>query len=96
MGDITLKYHQLDVFSVMAEKSIRPDKAKLLNMVVSHVVSKGPQGATSDEVEQSLGLSHQTASARLTEAKVKGLLMWSGTSRKTRSGRKAAVLVKYE
>jgi hypothetical protein len=38
-------------------------------------------------------LSHQTASARVTEAKIKGEIVDSGMKRATRSGRNAHVYV---
>lgn len=48
-------------------------------------------GATCDEVERLLGLSHQTASARIRELTQLGRLRDSGERRKTRTGRNARV-----
>lgn len=48
-------------------------------------------GATCDEVERALGLSHQTASARITELLARGVLFDSGMRRPTVTGRTARV-----
>lgn len=91
IDDITESRHGGNQESVDANYSIEDKKAKLRSMVLAYVKAQG--GATSDEVEQGLGLSHQTVSARMTELKVMGLLQPSGVKRPTRSGRKAMVLV---
>ena len=91
--DPTRNYHQGHENSVAAHDSIKPSKDALRLRIVNYIISRGLYGATSDEVEQGLGLTHQTASARLTEAKAKGELIVSGMKRKTRSGRKADVLI---
>lgn len=80
--------HQL---SLEAETSI--DKAALRSLVVRTIAMNGRHGATSDEVEQYLDMSHQTVSARFTEARRLGLIVESGERRETRSGRRAAVHV---
>lgn len=55
---------------------------------------KRVDGATCDEIEVALGLSHQTASARCSDLKNKFcLIVDSGERRKTRSGRNASVYV---
>lgn len=53
----------------------------------------GINGMTCWEVEQELGLSHQTASARIRELNLKGKLRDSGYRRRTGSGRQATVWV---
>lgn len=93
MSDVTRNYHGGNAQSVAAHDSVRQAKDVLRAKVVSYVASRGPSGATCDEVEVALQLSHQTCSARFTEAKARGTLVPSGTQRKTRSGRNAAVLV---
>lgn len=50
-----------------------------------------PFGATCDEIEHYLGLSHQTASARIRGLALKGDVLDSGNRRETRTGRKAIV-----
>lgn len=79
--------------SEAAARSVEPHLGRLCAMVVRYVRSQGARGATSDEVEEALGLRHQTASARLKQAKDLGVLVETDMRRLTRSGRKAAVLV---
>lgn len=75
-----------------AAERIEPSADTLRRMVLDHV--RGCQGgATCDEVEEKLGLRHQTASARLWELHKAGLVVDSGRTRKTRSGRSAVVWV---
>lgn len=71
-----------------------PSEAKRLLrvQVESFIRSKGPLGATSDEIEASLNLSHQTISPRLTELKTRGYVV-PGERRITRSGKYARALV---
>lgn len=91
--DITQVYHQNDIFSAMANKSIKNDKARLRSMVFAEISKAGAAGRTSDEVEAILNLPHQTISARITELKRDDKIILSGERRKTRSGRAAGVLV---
>lgn len=64
------------------------DAAKILAYIIKEDQS---DGATCDEIEVSLSLSHQTASARVRDLFQGGLIMDSGLRRKTRTGRKATV-----
>jgi predicted ArsR family transcriptional regulator len=75
--------------SSAAAKSIKPAVGKIKRQVLRFIREQG--GATCDEVEQYLELRHQTASARINELKVAGLIVATGDKRKTRSGRAAAV-----
>lgn len=94
MGDdITAGRHGGNAESAEANDSIAAVKPTLRKRVVEYVRSRGTDGATSDEIEVALGMRHQTASARITEAKQLGLLEKTGTRRPTRSGHSAAVLV---
>ena len=61
---------------------------------ILHRVMNSPLGATCDELEIRLGLSHQTASAAITEMAKSGMIVDSGERRHTRSGRKARVYVR--
>lgn len=90
--DVTAQKHGGNRESVEAHDSIRADKARLRSAVLDFIKAH-PFGCTSDEVEAGLGLSHQTVSARMTEAKADGKLVPTGERRKTRSGRNAAVYV---
>ncbi len=86
-----------DDTSEAAADSIEASAATLRGEVLrfvraqTHVPAFG--GATCDEIEQALGLRHQTASARCRELVLSGHLIRTDRRRKTRSGRAAAVLV---
>jgi len=92
-GDPTLNYHGGNQESTDAHDSIRAEKARLRARVVRYVERRGQRGATCDEIEVASGMSHQTISARCTEAKALGEVVDSGRRRPTRTGRNAAVLV---
>jgi len=57
------------------------------------LVERAEHGATDDEIEASLGLSHQTASARRRGLELKRKVFLSTETRKTRSGCSAGVYV---
>ena len=59
--------------------------------VLRFIRGKGFHGATDDEIEQSLGFRHQTASARRRGLVIQGKVRPSGKRRKTRTGRTATV-----
>jgi hypothetical protein len=62
--------------------------------VLAYIESCGERGATCDEAELALGMSHQTASARISEMSRRFLTICdSGVTRPTRSGRAAIVYV---
>lgn len=62
--------------------------------VLAFIRRRGDAGATADEVQVALSLTHQTGSARVSELANKfELIEDSGRRRKTRSGSKAAVYV---
>ena len=92
-GDPTENYHQGNLESAAAYDSIEEHKARILRQVLTYVEHCGADGATCDQIEYALALSHQTASARCTEAVARGLLVRTPLRRPTRSGRKASVLV---
>jgi predicted ArsR family transcriptional regulator len=74
-----------------AAESMRPHVSGLEADVLSCVKFFGD--ATCDELEERMGLAHQTASARLKGLADKGLIKDSGARRPTRSGRAARVYV---
>jgi hypothetical protein len=76
-----------------AAESVRTTAPIQQAAVLAYLAQCGPQGATVDEIEEALGLRHQSASARMTEAVRMGLAEDSGERRRTRSGRTAAVWV---
>lgn len=64
------------------------DVSKILAYIIRGDRSKG---ATCDEIEVALSLSHQTASARVRDLFKAGSIRDSGIRRNTRTGRKATV-----
>lgn len=91
--DICRKNHKGNPFSTQAHKTLVDAKKAILKQILDFVLSRGPHGATCEEIEELLGLSHQTASARCAELKALGAVRVAG-QRKTKSGRNAGVLVR--
>jgi len=71
-----------------ARKSVNP--ARLRAQILRLITRRRVRGATCDEIEVALGLTHQSASPRMTELKQRGLIE-SIAIRNTRSGRPAYV-----
>lgn len=76
-----------------AAESIAPVSSAIRVRIYEWIRARGRRGATCDEVEEALGLRHQTASARVRELVRSGALVDSGQRRRTRSGRTARVVV---
>jgi hypothetical protein len=70
-----------------------PRLARLQTSVYETLRMMRTFGATVDELEKKLNLSHQTCSPRVLELRQKGLVVDSGKRRLTRSGRRARVWV---
>ena len=70
-----------------------PKLARLQTSVLETLRTRRTHGATTDELEKALHLSHQTCSPRVLELRKKGLVVDSGRRRLTRSMRKAVVWV---
>lgn len=64
--------------------------------VLAAIVVFGMAGATTDELEAALKMTHQTCSARVNGLAERGAIADSGERRKTRSGRRATVYVAAE
>lgn len=79
--------------SEAAAASVAPDAATLRAMVFGAIKRSGPIGKTCAEIEDQLGMRHQTASARIRELVLSGYLVDSGQRRKTPSNRDAAAWV---
>lgn len=86
--------------STTAERSSREARASinevsLQQRVLNRIKVKGTLGATDDEVEVALGLTHQCASARRKELVDLGIVVAhpQGLRRPTRTGRKATCWV---
>lgn len=82
-----------DTSHAAARSHTPEDLGTLRARVWAHVERCGHHGATCDEIERDLGLTHQTASARVNELVKAGRLVDSDERRKTRSGRNATVWV---
>lgn len=74
--------------SIAAAESMKPHVGRIQSDVLE-MIKRMPM--TCDRVEQVLGLSHQTASARIRELRGLNLIKDSGRKAPTRSGRKAVV-----
>lgn len=94
--DITRNFHGGNPQSEAANESMVPFKDPLLDIVVEYVRQQKWSGSICDEVEAALGMTHQTASPRFTEAKQQKRLVPNGEKRQTRQERWAAVLVAPE
>ena len=93
LGDPYPPWNATDT-SRAAAASVAADTATIRAHVELLVRRAGPRGVTCDDVEQRLGLRHQTASARLWELHHKlGVIADSGARRRTASGRQAIVYV---
>lgn len=90
--DITANYHGGADTSVEAHESIIPDKRRLRALVYKMIEETGKWGATCDEAELALNLTHQSCSARFTELAKVGAIIIDG-KRPTRSGRNARVYI---
>jgi hypothetical protein len=85
-----------DGTSKAAAVKARPRAGSARVAIVEWVAERGELGATCDEVEAALGLSHQSCSARFNElksTKFGRLLVATGEKRNTRSGSPAMVYV---
>lgn len=79
--------------SEAAAASMEEAAPLLRERVLCFFIAQGQRGATDDEVELALGLSHQTASARRRELELGGKIQKTPNRRKTRSGRTAGVYI---
>jgi predicted HTH transcriptional regulator len=77
--------------SEAAAREIEPEASTLRAIVLAYI--QGARGATCDEIEQVLGMRHQTASARVRELVLHDFVADSGKRRHTRSGRNAVVWI---
>lgn len=91
--DDTLPYAKGSDTSQDAAESLVLRAPTLRDRVHRVIKSRGDFGATDYEIEQHLGMRHQTASARRRELVLRGKAKDSGLRRKTGSGRNAVVWV---
>lgn len=89
--DICRNNHGGNKNSETANKAISGMKISIANKILNYIRKQGGKGATCEEIEQQLGMSHQTVSARCSELKAKKLVVVTGR-RETASGCLADVL----
>jgi len=77
--------------SADAADSISDDVLGRMRRLIYREVVYSPAGRTCDEIEATLDLRHQTASARLRELELTGWVEPTPEKRRTRSGRMAHV-----
>jgi hypothetical protein len=77
--------------STAAADSLDDNLLSRLRAQIFTIIDLRPRGATCDEIEIALNLRHQTASARVRELALGGLIFDTGQRRSTRSGRSARV-----
>lgn len=65
-------------------------------MVFQFIHARAARGATSDECQVALGLTHQNGSARVSTLAMRGAIVRTEEKRKTRSGRGAFVYISKE
>ena len=80
-----------DTSSDAADSLEESTLSRLRAQIFALIDVRGERGATCDEVEVVLGLRHQTASARIRELALGGLIIDTGKRRPTRSNRQARI-----
>lgn len=65
--------------------------ARDIDLIIGEIARHPKTGATCDELELLLGLSHQTCSARIRQCAKSRMVRDSGNTRPTRTGRPAIV-----
>jgi len=91
--DITANRHGGHENSKEAHKKALKNAARDRKRILDYLDTRLAEGATCDELEQALDLSHQTCSARCSDLKRSSQVMPSGQKRKTRKGVNADVLI---
>ena len=79
--------------SKAAASEISPYLGRLQACVFDYIASRGPLGATDQEVQEALSIDSSTQRPRRYELANKGLIRQAGIKRKTKSGRKAQVWI---
>lgn len=74
-----------------AHASIKPTKIFIQQQIIDYLRTCGPAGATCDQMELALKLSHQTCSPRVNELMKAKKIVPLDYKRMTRSGRRATV-----
>jgi hypothetical protein len=79
--------------SIAAARSVAHAVGYIESRIINHLLECGPRGSTADEAEEFLDLRQATGSARFSEMAAAGKIIRTTSTRKTRSGRAAAVHV---
>ena len=87
----SLPYVRGSETSKAAADSMKPIAGSIKHRVYDFILRRGSTGATDDEIEVGLRLTHQTASARRRNLELAGALVKTDNKRPTRSGRSAFV-----
>ena len=82
--------HNSTLTSREAAQSVSEVTGKM-RAAILQAIREAPNGMTTDEIEIALGMSHQTASARVNELFHKYKAIYPASRRPTRSGRQAVV-----
>jgi hypothetical protein len=90
MSDITANFHMNSDTSVAAFNSTPGSHRQVQRTRIYEKIGE-LNGATCSEIESLLGLSHQTASARITELQKYNRIFDTGERRLTQLGKKARV-----
>ena len=79
--------------SKAAASEISPYLGRLQACVFDFIASRGPLGATDQEVQEALRIDSSTQRPRRCELAKKGLIRQAGIERETKSGRRAQVWI---
>lgn len=93
LPNIPLPYARGSKTSRKAAESMRSYAASQRMQILQFIKSRGVYGATCDETEIALNLSHQTASARFSDLKKISAIRETSQERSTRTGSMASVCI---
>lgn len=93
MRDLPPPWQRNSDTSREAAATVRAKAPALRTAVLGYVTGRGEQGATNEEVSVAMGIKLQTVCPRMFELREAGVVVDSGTRRKTESGRDAVVWV---
>ena len=79
--------------SKAAASEMSPYLGRLQACVFDYIASRGPLGATDQEVQEALSIDSSTQRPRRCELAKKGLIRQAGIERETKSGRRAQVWI---
>ena len=82
--------------SEAAADAIAPVAASIRDTILELIRSRGPDGATADEIEAASGYRAPTVTPRVLELRRRGQVLKTDRTRATSSGRQAAVYVAME